>query len=115
MARATIVRNSFNAGELSPLMAARVDQARYPNGCASLCNMLLHPHGGAWRRPGLRFMGWPQTRQARCASSPSCSARRRRMSLNSGRVRYAYSTVVDLCWVAMANRSGLRPHGRANS
>ena len=57
MARATIVRNSFNAGELSPLMAARVDQARYPNGCASLCNMLLHPHGGAWRRPGLRFMG----------------------------------------------------------
>lgn len=57
MARVTIVRNSFNAGELSPLMAARVDQARYASGCRSLNNMLLHPHGAAWRRPGLRFMG----------------------------------------------------------
>lgn len=57
MGRASIVQNSFNGGELSPLMAARVDQARYASGCRTLCNMLLHPHGGAWRRPGLRFLG----------------------------------------------------------
>lgn len=57
MARTTVVQNSFNAGELSPLMGARVDQARYANGCRTLRNMLVHPHGGAWRRPGFRFMG----------------------------------------------------------
>lgn len=57
MARTTLIQNSFNAGELSPLMAARGDQARYASGCRVLRNMLLHPHGPAFRRPGLRFMG----------------------------------------------------------
>lgn len=57
MARTTLIQNSFNAGELSPLMAARSDQSRYGSGCRVLRNMLLHPHGPAFRRPGLRFMG----------------------------------------------------------
>lgn len=57
MSSLTVVQNSFNAGELSPLMSARIDQSRYSSGCRTLYNMLVHPHGGAYRRSGMRFMG----------------------------------------------------------
>ncbi len=57
MARTTIVQTSFNSGELSPFMAARMDQGRYASGCRVLRNMLCTPHGAVFRRPGLRFMG----------------------------------------------------------
>ncbi len=57
MAKTTIVQTSFNSGELSPYMDARVDQSRYLSGCRTLRNMLLAPHGAAYRRPGFRYMG----------------------------------------------------------
>ncbi len=57
MARTTIVQTSFNSGELSPFMGARMDQGRYGTGCRVLRNMLCTPHGAVFRRPGLRFMG----------------------------------------------------------
>lgn len=57
MGRTTIVQTSFNSGELSPYMDVRVDQGRYATGCRVLRNMLLAPHGAAYRRPGLRYMG----------------------------------------------------------
>lgn len=56
MSIATPALTNFTAGELSPRLEGRVDIARYFNGCRTLENFLVHPHGGAWRRSGLRFM-----------------------------------------------------------
>ena len=53
----TVMQNNFNGGELSPLMGARTDQARYGNGCSRLRNMVVFPHGPATRRPGFEFLG----------------------------------------------------------
>jgi len=57
MGKVTIMQSSFNGGELSPLMDARTDQARYAVGCSALRNMFVHSHGPAARRPGLLFAG----------------------------------------------------------
>jgi len=57
MSAVTVVQNSFNGGELSPLMGARTDQVRYTNGCSSLKNMVVLSHGPATRRPGFQFLG----------------------------------------------------------
>ncbi|MFV0421681.1 hypothetical protein [Oleidesulfovibrio sp.] len=57
MSRITLTRNSFNGGELSPLLSARVDQQRYSSGCKTLRNMTVYPHGAAMRRPGMRHLG----------------------------------------------------------
>jgi hypothetical protein len=43
---------SFTSGELSPLLHARVDLARYMTGAAKLENFLPLPQGGITRRPG---------------------------------------------------------------
>ena len=51
-----IMQNNFNAGELSPLMDARIDQKRYGNGCRRMLNMIPLPHGPATSRMGLRWM-----------------------------------------------------------
>lgn len=56
MPRAHPLQAAFNAGELSPRMAARVDFAKFPNGCARLENMLPLSQGGATRRPGTRYV-----------------------------------------------------------
>jgi hypothetical protein len=50
-------RNSFNAGEISPLMDARVDDAKYPFSCRILENFIPKIYGGAFRRPGTLFLG----------------------------------------------------------
>lgn len=43
---------NFTAGELSPRLLGRVDQAKYHNGCQTLLNMVVMPQGGATKRPG---------------------------------------------------------------
>jgi hypothetical protein len=48
---------NFSAGELSPRLGGRVDVTKYANGLAELENMFTHPHGGASRRTGFRFVG----------------------------------------------------------
>ncbi len=48
---------SFNAGELSPLLAARFAVEKVEAGCRRLRNFLIHPHGPAFRRPGMEYMG----------------------------------------------------------
>ena len=50
-------RNSFNAGELSPLMDARVDEAKHPFSCRIMENFLPKIYGGAFRRPGTMYLG----------------------------------------------------------
>ena len=46
---------SLNAGELSPLMDARLDQEKYQAGCRTMTNFYPLIHGGAERRPGTYF------------------------------------------------------------
>lgn len=56
MPKASPIRSSFNAGELSPLMDGRVDIAKYTNGCRRLENFIPAVQGPAVRRAGTRFV-----------------------------------------------------------
>lgn len=47
---------SFNAGELSPRLAARTDFQKYPAGLETLENMIPLAEGGAMRRAGTRYV-----------------------------------------------------------
>lgn len=49
-------RTSFNGGELSPLIAGRVDVAKFSNGCARMENFLPTTQGPALSRPGTRHV-----------------------------------------------------------
>ena len=46
------LQGAFTSGELSPSLSARVDLAKYQQGCRTLRNFLVQPHGGAVKRPG---------------------------------------------------------------
>lgn len=56
MSIATPALTNFTAGELSPRLEGRVDLSKYFNGCRRLENFHVHPHGGATRRSGFRFV-----------------------------------------------------------
>lgn len=56
MPKASPIRSSFNAGELSPLLDGRVDVAKYSNGCRTLENFIPTVQGPAVRRAGTRFV-----------------------------------------------------------
>lgn len=47
---------SFNSGEWSPTLTARVDQQKYRSACLQLRNMIALKTGPAVRRPGTQFM-----------------------------------------------------------
>lgn len=57
MAKVSPQITSFTAGELSPRLEGRTDLEKYNSGCRKLENFLVHPHGGAARRPGTEFIG----------------------------------------------------------
>ena len=48
---------SFNAGEISPMLDARVSLEKYASGCRTLQNFIILPYGGAMRRPGTEYIG----------------------------------------------------------
>lgn len=56
MPKAAPQQVSFDAGELSPLMGARVDIQKYPNGCKVMENFIATVQGPAVRRGGKRFV-----------------------------------------------------------
>jgi hypothetical protein len=56
MAKVEPIQTNFTAGELSPRVHSRVDIAKYNNGLKACENVQLLVHGGARRRPGLRFV-----------------------------------------------------------
>lgn len=56
MPRSTFAFTNFTAGELSPRLDGRIDLQKYFQGCKTLENMVVHPHGGATRRPGTRHI-----------------------------------------------------------
>ena len=70
MAKATYAFSNWTAGVLSPRLGGRTDIAKYYNGCATLENFLVHPHGGATRRPGTRFIAEVKSSAAECRLIP---------------------------------------------
>lgn len=50
------ILNSFNAGELTPLLSAREDLAKYQSGCSLIENLFPLPQGGAQKRPGTKYV-----------------------------------------------------------
>jgi hypothetical protein len=56
MAKLTKITKSFNAGEISPLMDSRSDQAKYDSGCKTMENFYPSIFGSASRRPGLEYI-----------------------------------------------------------
>jgi hypothetical protein len=51
-----IIKNSYNAGELSEYMAGRTDINKYHNGCSKLINATVLPHGGVVKRSGTEYI-----------------------------------------------------------
>ena len=56
MTRVNLLKTNFTAGEVSPLLFGRGDLCAYENGAATLRNVFIHPTGGVYRRPGLRYV-----------------------------------------------------------
>lgn len=54
--KAAPIISSFNGGELSPLLAGRVDVAKYAIGCKRMENFIPVTQGPAVARPGTRFV-----------------------------------------------------------
>jgi len=53
---ATTIQRSFSGGEISPSLYARVDQVKYQTGLRTCRNFMIARHGGAFNRPGTRFI-----------------------------------------------------------
>jgi hypothetical protein len=51
------LKASFNGGELSPLLDARVDAPQHATGCRILENFIPRPYGGIMKRPGTEYLG----------------------------------------------------------
>ena len=56
MPRSNPYTPSFNAGELSPRLAARTDFTKYPAGLETCVNMIPLAEGGLMRRPATRYV-----------------------------------------------------------
>jgi hypothetical protein len=56
VAKARLIQNSFNAGEISPAMYGRVEFPRYANGVETLENWFLQTQGGVTRRWGTKYV-----------------------------------------------------------
>ncbi len=61
---------SFNAGELTPRLAARVDFEKFKSGLAELTNMTPLPEGGVMRRSGTRYISSTKTSTVRSRLKP---------------------------------------------
>ena len=57
-----LLKNSWNAGELSQHMDGRTDLNKYYNGASKLINGLILPHGGFTKRPGTIYKATSATR-----------------------------------------------------
>jgi len=55
------MQQSFNSGELSPRLGGRVDLEKYSSGLDTCLNFKIHPHGGASRREGFKYIAGTKT------------------------------------------------------
>ena len=53
MAKSRLIQSNFTTGEIAPTLRARIDIEKYYNGCTKAENVVILPHGGLKRRPGL--------------------------------------------------------------
>lgn len=56
MPRTQTLKSNFTSGVLDPRLKSRADLTHYHNGIEIGDNVVVMPHGGVRRRPGLRFM-----------------------------------------------------------
>lgn len=61
MPKASPIKDSFNAGEFSPLMSARVRFDKYPNALNTCLNAVPLVQGGVSKRPGTYFVSEVKT------------------------------------------------------
>jgi hypothetical protein len=52
----TLAQRNFSSGEISPSLYARTDIIQYLTGLRSCHNFLIRKHGGAWNRPGTKYV-----------------------------------------------------------
>lgn len=64
------IQPTFAGGEFAPSLHSRVDLQKYGSGLKKARNMIIHPHGGASNRPGLRYVSTVKypTRKTRVVS-----------------------------------------------
>lgn len=65
MPKTNKIIQSFNSGELSPLMDSRIDQSKYVSGCRICENFIPLIYGGAERRPGLEYIATQKSSSAK--------------------------------------------------
>ncbi|HEB26507.1 MAG TPA: hypothetical protein ENI05_01850, partial [Porticoccus sp.] len=65
LAKVPKVTRSFNAGELSPLMDSRTDQAKYDSGAKTMENFIPLIYGAAERRPGTEYIATQKSSSAK--------------------------------------------------
>lgn len=53
----TTIQRSFTSGEIAPALRSRADLIKYATGLALCENFLIRAQGGAYSRPGYRFVG----------------------------------------------------------
>lgn len=61
MPSATAFQTNFSAGEISPRLFARVDVAKYANGCYELDNFIVQRFGGIKKRGGTQYIASTKT------------------------------------------------------
>ena len=70
MAQVRHNQTNFTAGEVSPLIFARVDIDRYANGAKEIYNYLVQPFGGATRRQGTYYVAAAKNANVSCRLVP---------------------------------------------
>lgn len=70
MSKVSGLTGSFNAGELSPMLGARVDFQKYPSGASILENFIPTVQGPIERRGGTRFVGEVKSSASRVLLQP---------------------------------------------
>lgn len=64
MGKSNTQQTSYASGEVSPLLRARNDIARYTAGCETCENFIVRPQGALWRRNGTAYIGQTLENQA---------------------------------------------------
>lgn len=93
MSLVPMILTNFTSGELSPRLSGRVDVAKYFNGCQTLENFLVHPHGGVTRRSGMRYVADAASHGARSMLAPFEDAQGRAWVLEFAGVAEAQGVV----------------------
>lgn len=65
-----VLKESFNAGEVSPRLYSRYELAKYKNGCRTLTNFIPLAHGSVTRRPGFEYIAEVKDSADKCYLIP---------------------------------------------